>query len=107
MPQRALPSVPATTDAAAFLAAVDPAVGVAVADHLAGTGRPVHGVGGMRSAAEAFARWSTLWPCTVTTKERQGLYEATAVTAPAGGPVCMAHAGPPTGGVSRGAFDRE
>jgi predicted GNAT family acetyltransferase len=71
------------------LAAKDPAAGVALADHLAESGRPVCGIGGMRPVAEAFAdRWVQRRPCEVRTTMDQGVYEATAVTAPAAVPGC-------------------
>jgi predicted GNAT family acetyltransferase len=58
---------------------------VALADHLATSGRCVEGVGGFRPAAEAFAqRWSDQHSCHVATTMEQGVYEATGVTAPTG-----------------------
>jgi len=69
------------------LAAQDPAAGVALADHLAESGRPIAGIGGMRPVAEAFARrWVELRPCRVRTTMDQGVYEASAVTPPSGVP---------------------
>ena len=65
------------------LAAKDRAAGVALADHLAESGRSISGIGGMRPVAEAFAdRWARLRACRVKTTMHQGVYEATAVTAP-------------------------
>jgi len=69
------------------LAAQHPEAGVALADHLAESGRPVCGIGGMRLVAEAFAnRWAQLRPCRVPTIMDQGVYEATTVSAPTGVP---------------------
>lgn len=65
------------------LATDDPAIGIALADHLSASGRSVAGVGGSRVAAEAFAqRWITLHPGKLSTTMEQGVYEATVVAAP-------------------------
>lgn len=67
------------------LAAGDAEAAVALAEHLAGTGRAVTGVGGMRPVAEAFARrWAELRPCRVRTTRAEGVHEATMVTPPTG-----------------------
>lgn len=77
------------------LASDDPDVGVAVADFLSGSGRPVGGVGGFRRAAEGFAqRWRELHDCTVVTTMEQGVYEATQVAPPPGVPGCLRRASP-------------
>lgn len=67
------------------LAFDDPEVGTAVADFLADLGRPVTGVGGRRSAAEAFARrWADRLGCRVSVHREEGIYEATVVAPPSG-----------------------
>lgn len=77
------------------LAARDAEAGLALAEHLAGSGRAVTGVGGMRPIAEAFTRrWVELRPCRVRTARAEGVHEATKVTPPAGVPGAWRVSGP-------------
>lgn len=69
------------------LATDNPAIGTAIADYLAASGRAVTGVGGFRSAAVAFAeRWTELHPVRLSTIMEQGVYEADELTPPSGVP---------------------
>lgn len=69
------------------LATSDVEAAVALAEHLAESGRTVTGVGGMRPAAEAFTRrWVELRPCRVRTARAEGVHEASTVTPPSGVP---------------------
>lgn len=69
------------------LATSDVEAAVALAEHLAESGRTVTGVGGIRPAAEAFTRrWVELRPCRVRTARAEGVHEASTVTPPSGVP---------------------
>jgi len=69
--------------------------GVRFADFLAGAGREVTGVGGLRAAAVGFAtRWRELTGCAVSTAMEQGVYVFADPTAPTGVPGALRAAAP-------------